>query len=181
MEFRLLGPLEALRDGNPVPIGGAKQRALLALLLLHANEVVSRDRVIEDLWADAPAGSAGHSLNVQISRLRKALEPDGLLVTRAGGYVVEVEPEQIDARRFERLLEEGRQANRNGRPAEALASLEDALELWRGGALAEFAYEPFARAEVERLEELRLVAIEEQIDAELTLGRHDTLVPELEA
>jgi DNA-binding SARP family transcriptional activator len=99
MEFRLLGPLEVHRDGHPVRIGGAKLRGLLALLLVHANEVVSRDRVIEELWADALPGTAGHSLNAQMSRLRKALAPDGLVATRAGGYVLEVEPERIDARR----------------------------------------------------------------------------------
>ncbi len=181
MEFRLLGPIEAVRDGRSVPIGGAKQRSLLALLLLHANEVVSRDRLIDEVWTDRPPGTAGHSLDVQVSRLRKAFEPDELLLTRTGGYVLQVDPERIDARRFERLLDEGRRANAAGNPAAAREALETALALWRGGALADLAYEPFARTEVERLEELRLVAIEERIEAELALGRHDTLVPELEA
>ena len=116
MEFRLLGPLEVRKDGRVVPVGGAKQRALLAILLLHANEVVSRDRLIDELWAERPPGTADHSLDHQVSRLRKTLEPSELLVTRSGGYVLEVEPEQIDVRRFERLLEQGRRANAAGEP-----------------------------------------------------------------
>jgi DNA-binding SARP family transcriptional activator/streptogramin lyase len=181
MEFRLLGPLEALRDGHPVALGGAKPRTLLALLLLNANEVVSRDRLIEALWPDQPPGSAEHSLDVQISRLRKALAPDEPLLTRSGGYVLEVAAEQIDVHRFEQLVEEGRRANAADRPESALGALEAALVLWRGPALGDLAYEEFARSEAERLEELRLVATEERIDAELTLGRHDAQVPELRA
>jgi DNA-binding SARP family transcriptional activator/ABC-type transport system substrate-binding protein/streptogramin lyase len=181
MEFLLLGPLEAVRDGRSVPIGGGKQRALLGLLLLHANEVVSRDRLIDELWSDRAPGTAGHSLDVQISRLRKALEPDGALETRAGGYVLHVEPDQIDARRFERLLEKGRRANADDKPEAARVALDSALGLWRGEALADLAYVPFARTESERLEELRLVATEERIDAGLALGRQDAVVSELQA
>jgi DNA-binding SARP family transcriptional activator/ABC-type transport system substrate-binding protein/streptogramin lyase len=181
MEFRLLGPVEARRDDRPIPLGGAKPRALLALLLLHANEVVSRDRLIDALWTERPPGTAEHSLDVQISRLRKAFAPDELLVTRSGGYVLEVEPEGIDVRRFERLLEEGRRANAAGNPKDAVEVLDQALGLWHGNALADVAYEDFARAESDRLEELRLVATEERIDAELTLGQHYALVPELES
>ena len=181
MEFRLLGPLEALRDDRSLPLGGAKQRGLLALLLFHANEVVSRDRLIDQLWPEREPGTAGHSLDVQVSRLRKAFEPDEILVTRGGGYVLEVDPEQIDSHRFERLLEAGRQANAAGRPHEALESLEPALALWHGRALADLEYEAFTRTEIDRLEELRLVATEERIDAQLAFGRQDTVVPELEA
>jgi DNA-binding SARP family transcriptional activator/ABC-type transport system substrate-binding protein len=181
MEFLLLGPLEAVRDGRPVALGGAKQRALVALLLLHANEVVSRDRVIDELWPDRPPGAAGHNLDVQVSRLRKGFDPEELLLTRAGGYVLRIAPEQVDVHRFERLLEEGRAANASRKPREALQALRAALGLWRGGALADLAYESFARPEIDRLEDLRLVAIEERIEAELALGQHDTLVPELEA
>jgi DNA-binding SARP family transcriptional activator/streptogramin lyase len=181
MEFRLLGPVAAVRGGHPVALGGAKPRALLALLLLHANETVSRDRLIDALWSDRPPGTAGHSLDVQISRLRKAFAPEDLLLTRPGGYLLQVETEQIDARRFERLLEEGRRANAEGKPAEALESLEAALRLWCGSALGDLAYEEFARTEAERLDELRLVATEERIDAELALGHHDRLVSELES
>ena len=181
MEFRLLGPVEALRSGRLVALGGAKPRALLALLLIHPNEVVSRDTLIEALWPDRPPGTAAHSLDVQISRLRKAFVPEDLLKTRSGGYVLEVEPEQIDAHRFERLLEEGRRQNAAGQHSEALATLDAAVALWRGAPLADLAYEDFARPEIERLEELRLVATEERSEAELALGHHDTLVPELEA
>ena len=181
MEFRLLGPVEVLRDGRPIALGGAKPRALLALLLLHANEVVSRDRLIDALWGDREPGTAAHSLDVQVSRLRKAFEPAEPLATRGGGYALKVAPEQIDAHRFQRLLDAGRAANAAGRPKEALEELEEALGLWRGNALADLGYEAFARPEIDRLEELRLVATEEGIDAGLALGRHHTLVPELEA
>jgi DNA-binding SARP family transcriptional activator/ABC-type transport system substrate-binding protein len=181
MEFRLLGPIEAVRDDRSLPLGGAKPRALLTLLLLHAGQVVSRDRLIEALWPGRPPGSAEHSLDVQVSRLRKAFAPDELLLTRSGGYVLEVEPDAVDAARFERLLDDGRRANAAGEPVDALRSLEPALALWRGQALAEVGHEDFARADADRLEELRLAAIEERIDAELALGRHHALIAELEA
>jgi DNA-binding SARP family transcriptional activator/ABC-type transport system substrate-binding protein/streptogramin lyase len=181
MEFRLLGSLEVREGERVVHVGGAKQRALLAILLVHANEVVSRDRLIEELWGDRQPGSAGPSLDHQVSRLRKALEPAEILVTRSGGYVLEVDPEQIDTHRFERLLEESRRANAAGEPDKAASSLRKALALWRGDALADLAYESFARAEIERLEELRLTALEERIDADLELGRHRALVAELES
>lgn len=181
MEFRLLGPVEARRDDRQIALGGAKPRALLALLLLHANEVVSRDRLIDAIWSDRAPGTAEHSLDVQMSRLRKAFAPDELLVRRSGGYVLEVEPQQIDAHRFEGLLEEGRRANAAGRPTEAVEVLDHALGLWHGSALADVAYEDFARAESDRLEELRLAATEERIDARLALGEHDALIAELDA
>jgi DNA-binding SARP family transcriptional activator/ABC-type transport system substrate-binding protein/streptogramin lyase len=180
MEFRLLGPVEVLRNGSLVALGGAKPRALLALLLIHRNEVVSRDALIEALWPDRAPGTAAHSLDVQISRLRKAFAPQELLRTRSGGYVLEVEPEQLDVHRFEQLLEKGRRENAAGNHSDGLATLKAALGLWRGSPLAELVYEDFARTEIERLEELRLVATEERIEAELALGRHDPLVPELE-
>jgi DNA-binding SARP family transcriptional activator/ABC-type transport system substrate-binding protein/streptogramin lyase len=181
MEFRLLGPVEAVRDGGSLTLGGAKPRALLGFLLIHANEVVSRDRLIEALWGDRPPGTADHSLDVQVSRLRKVFEPDDVLLTRSGGYVLEVDRERIDVHRFERMLEEGRRANAAGDSAAALATLSAALGLWRGPAFADLAYESFAQTEIERLEELRLVAVEERIEAELALGQHDKLVPELES
>ncbi len=180
MEFRLLGPVEVLRGGSVVSIGGAKTKALLALLLLRANEVVPRDVLLEALWPER-AASAGHSLDVQVSRLRKSFDPDELIFTRGGGYVLEVEPESVDAHRFERLLDEGKRANADGSHSDALGVLDDALSLWRGVALGDLAYEEFASGEVERLDELRLVATEERVDAELGLGRHDVAVPELEA
>jgi len=181
MEFRLLGPVEAVRDGRSLALGGAKPRALLGFLVIHANEVVSRDRLIEALWGDRPPGTADHSLDVQVSRLRKVFDQDDVLLTRSGGYVLEVDREQIDVHRFERMLEEGRRANAAGDAAAALATLSAALGLWRGPALADLAYESFAQTEIERLEELRLVAVEERIEAELALGQHDKLVPELES
>src|SRR4051794_22188039 len=156
MEFLLLGPVEVRNGRQSSPIRGAKQRALLTLLLLNANEVVSRDRLIDELWGERPPGTAGHSLDHQVSRLRKLLDPADLLVTKAGGYVLNVAPEQGDARRFEQLLAEGRRANAAADRKAAADSLHAALGLWRGGALADVAYEPFARTEIERLEELRL-------------------------
>ena len=166
--------------GKLVALGGAKPRALLALLLIHLNEVVSRDTLIEALWPDRPPGTAAQPRRPDLTAA-KAFVPEDLLKTRSGGYVLEVEPEQIDAHRFERLLEEGRRQNAAGQHSEALATPDAAVALWRGAPLADLAYEDFARPEIERLEELRLVATEERSEAELALGRHDTLVPELEA
>jgi DNA-binding SARP family transcriptional activator/ABC-type transport system substrate-binding protein/streptogramin lyase len=180
LEFRLLGPVELVREGRVVALGGAKPRALLALLLIRRGEVVSRDALIEALWPDRPPGTAAHSLDVQISRLRKAFAPEQLLQTRSNGYVLEIKPEQLDIVQFEHLLEGGKEANVAGRHAEALVALEAGLGLWRGAPLADLAYEDFARAEIERLEELRLVATEERVEAELAVGRHQMLVSELE-
>ena len=181
MEFRLLGPVEAVRDGQSLPLGGSKPRALLALLLIHANEVVSRERIIEALWPDRAVSSAAHSLDVQVSRLRKALAPEGRVVTEARGYLLRVEREEIDVVRFERLLETARQANAAGAPRDAVGAIDEAAGLWRGDALGEFRYEDFAQAEVDRLDDLRLLALEERVDAKLALGRHDGLVAELES
>jgi len=180
LEFKLLGPLEVRNRDTVLALGGPKQRALLALLLLHVNEVVSRDRLIDGLWGESSPPSAGHRLETQISRLRKTLVLDGRLATRLGGYVLEVDPMRIDAYRFERLLEEGRRQGAAGRASAAADTLREALSLWRGGALADLAYEPFARLEIERLEELRLAAIEERIDADLVLGGHEAVIAELE-
>jgi DNA-binding SARP family transcriptional activator len=176
MEFLLLGPLE-VRDGDRVvALGGVKQRALLALLLLNANRVVPRDRLIDELWGEDPPKTALASVQVYVSRLRKLLLP-GVLVTRAPGYTLEVEPDALDLARFELLLAEARGA----RSEVAARLLREALGLWRGPPLAEFAEEPFARVEAGRLEELRLGALEERISAELELGRDLELVGELEA
>ncbi len=181
VEFSFLGPVEVRNHGSAVPLGGAKQRALLALLLLHANEVVSRDRLIDELWGETWTPSAGHRLETQISRLRKTLELNGQLVSGRGGYALEVDPMLIDAHRFERLLEKGRSEAAGGHAGEAARTLGEALALWRGGALADLAYEPFARSEIERLEELRVAAIEERVDLDLALGRHREVVAELDA
>jgi YVTN family beta-propeller protein len=184
MQFRLLGPLEVEQEGRLLVLGSAKQRALLAILSLRANEVVSRDRLIDELWGERAPASALHSLDVYVSRLRKTLQANGgerLLVTRAGGYLLRLEPEQLDLTCFERLLEEGRRALAAGNYGRAAERLSEALALWRGPALADLAYEPFAAAEVERLEEQRLAALEERLEAELALGRHASLIGELEA
>ena len=180
MEFRVLGPLEVWDEGGEVSLGGPKPRALLAVLLLHANEVVPTDRLIDELWGeDSPEGAAA-ALRVNVSRLRKAL-PQDVLTTRSPGYLVRVEPDELDLHRFERLVDEGRSLLARGLAADASERLRDALSLWRGPALADFAYESFAQAAIARLEEIRLAAVELRIDADLALGRHDELVAELEA
>jgi DNA-binding SARP family transcriptional activator len=185
VEFRLLGPLEVHEEGRVLQVGGQKRRALLALLLLHANEVVSSDRLIEEIWGEEPPGSASVALQGHVSRLRKVLlRPAGkdapALITRPPGYVLELVPDQLDLRRFERLRHEGSTALAEGDPARAASLFEEALALWRGPALADVAYERFAQVEAARLEELRLATVEERIDADLALGRHTDLVPELE-
>ena len=174
MNYRLLGPLEVRVTDGPLPLGGVKQRALLALLLLNANRVVPRARLIDELWGEEPPGSAVTTVQVYVSRLRKLL-PDGSLATRGSGYTLELEPDDLDLSRFERLTAEARTADAE----RASRLLREALELWRGPALAEFA-EPFARVEAGRLEELRLAAVEDRIDADLALGRHADLIGELE-
>src|SRR3954447_605112 len=176
MEFRILGPLE-VRDGNrPVELPRQKQRALLASLLLRAGEPASIDRLIEDLWGDSAPASARASLQNVVSQLRRLLGA-GTLVTRAGGYALDVEPDAVDLLRFERLGEDS--------PHEAgherAATLHRALGLWRGPPLADLAFEPFALAEAPRLEELRLRVEEGLVDVELALGRHADLVPRIEA
>jgi YVTN family beta-propeller protein len=176
VEFRILGPLEVIEDDRPIQLGRGRERALLALLLLRANEVVSTDRLIEDLWRDGQPATAPKALQVYVSRLRKHLGAD-VLETRAPGYAVVVGPEQLDLTRFERLVEEARRAD----PVDAASKLRDALLLWRGAPLAEFADEPFAQTEIVRLEELRLSAIEDRIDADLALGRHAEVVAEVES
>jgi YVTN family beta-propeller protein len=180
MEYRVLGPLEVRDAGRSLPLAGAKQRALLALLLVNANRVLSRDRLIDELWGGEPPETAVQSLQVYVSRLRKVLPPDTLL-TRAPGYLLEVEPSELDLERFERLLAEGHEALDGGDAERAADALHEALELWRGPALAEFAFEPFAQTEIGRLEDLRLVAVEERIEADIALGRHADLIGELEA
>jgi DNA-binding SARP family transcriptional activator len=180
MEFRILGPLEVWDGGSEVSVGGPKPRALLAVLLLHPNEVVPTDRLIDELWGEDSPEHAAAALRVNVSRLRKAL-PQDVLTTRSPGYVIRVEPDALDLHRFERLVDEGRSLHARGLPAGASERLREALSLWRGPALGDFAYESFAQAAIARLEEIRLAAIELRIDADLALGRHDELVGELEA
>ncbi|MFL5780460.1 MAG: ATP-binding protein [Thermoleophilaceae bacterium] len=177
MDFRILGPLEVAVDGGVVPLGGGKQRALLAVLLLHANEVLSSDRLIDSLWGERPPDTAAKALQVHVSQLRKALGPD-VLRTQPPGYVLTVRDGQLDLSRFERLLAEaGAEPDR----ARARELLGEALGLWRGQPLADVAYEPFAQSEIGRLEELRIAATEDRIDADLALGRDSALVGELES
>jgi DNA-binding SARP family transcriptional activator len=181
MEFRILGPLEVGEGDRLVALGGAKPRALLALLLLLPNEVVPRERLVEELWGDPVPASAGKVVQVYVSRLRKAMGADAPLVTRAGGYVLELADAQLDLHRFERLVAEGRRALDDDEPRRAERRLAEALALWRGPPLVDFSYEPFAQSEIARLEELRLAALEDRIEAELALGRHARLVGELES
>jgi DNA-binding SARP family transcriptional activator len=156
-EFRLLGPVEAVIGGRPVALGGAKQRALLAALSLHANEAVSTGRLIEALWGEDAPASAAKSLQVHVSRLRHDLAQR--VVTRAPGYVLEAAPDEVDLLRFRRLAEEARRDLADGRAPEAAGRLRDALALWRGPALADLALEPVARFAAPRLEEERLAAL----------------------
>jgi DNA-binding SARP family transcriptional activator/predicted ATPase len=185
VEFRLLGPLEVRDDGRALELGGQKRRALLALLLLHANEVVSTDRLIEELWGEDPPQAAATALHGHVSRLRKLLgsgdEASGhKLLTRPPGYVLQLEAEQLDLHRFERLRDEARAVRSSGDLTEASRKLRDALALWRGRPLADLAYERFAQLEAGRFEELRLATMEERIEIDLALGRHADLASELE-
>jgi predicted ATPase/DNA-binding SARP family transcriptional activator len=174
MEYRLLGPLEVIGATGPISLGGPKQRAVFALLLLNANRVVSRERFIDQLWPSDPPETAVAGVQVYISQLRKTLPP-GTVVTRPPGYLLEADPEAIDLIRFEQLVDQAHKAV----PERAAALLRQALELWRGQPQKEFD-EPFARIEAGRLDELRLAAVEERVDADLTLGRHAELIGELE-
>jgi predicted ATPase/DNA-binding SARP family transcriptional activator len=177
--FRVLGSLAVEHEGRPLALGGRKQRALLALLLLHANEVVSRDVLVDELWGAEPPRSALHSLEVYVSRLRKVVGER--LQTRPAGYALEVEPGELDVRCFEDLLANGRAALRAGEANRAAELLREALALWLGRPFEDVAYEPFVQVEAARLEELRLACIEERIEADLARGEHAGLVAELEA
>jgi DNA-binding SARP family transcriptional activator len=179
VEFAILGPVEARDGGDELAIGGRRQRAVLAILLLKANQPISRDRLIDGVWGDSPPPSASHTLEDYVSRLRKALGKDRI-ESRSSGYVIEVEPGELDLERFEALLDRGRAAATTGESAKALELLREALDLWRGPALADLEYEPFASEAAERLEARRLLALEAKIDCELALGASSELVGELE-
>jgi ABC-type transport system substrate-binding protein/DNA-binding SARP family transcriptional activator len=184
LDFGILGPIEVRREGVAVRVGGPRQRALLALLLCNANRVVSRERLIDELLGDQVLETAEHALRVQVSRLRKALADDGdqqRLLTRAPGYQLRVEDGELDLHVFEQLLSDGRQALEHGDAGQAAGLLRESESLWRGRPLADLEFEPFAQFEVQRLEELRLLALEERIEAELAVGRHAALCPELES
>ena len=178
MEFRLLGPLEVIENGRVLELGGAKQRALLAVLLLHRGAVVPTDRLIDELWGERPPQTAQKTVQVYISRLRKVLGEE-VLLTRSPGYMFATESARLDIEQFESLIAEGRRALQQSDPETAAARLGEGLALWRGPALADFTYESFAKSEIARLQESRLDAIEDRVDAELELGRHRDQVAEL--
>ncbi len=175
MDFRVLGPLEVVDEGRIVPVERRRARAVLAFLLIHANEAVSAERLIDEVWGPEPPKSAAASLQNYVSHLRKALGRD-VLLTETGGYVLRVDPEGFDLARFERLLADARRSP----PRDRAEKLRAALALWRGRPLEDLAFESFAQPEIRRLEELRLEAVEERIDAELACGEGADLVSELE-
>ena len=182
IEFGILGPLEASRAGQQLQLGGRNQRAVLALLLLNANRVVSIERLAEDLYGGEAPVSAVTQVHRQVSELRKLLDADGgghdsVIETRSPGYLVRVDHSGFDLHRFEGLTGEAAVAA----PEAAADLLREALSLWRGAPLADLAYEPFAQAAIARLDELRLAALERRIEADLALARHAEVVPELRA
>ena len=178
MRVRILGPFQLEEGGQPITIGGVRQRAVLASLLLHANEVVPSEQLLVDLWGEDVPPSAANALQAAISRLRRAL-PAGRLITKDPGYTLRIFREELDVKQFEQLLFEGRDALAAGTAAEAARTLRQALSLWQGPALADFRYEPFAQAEIARLEELRLACLEERIEADLALGSAGPLIAQL--
>jgi DNA-binding SARP family transcriptional activator len=178
-EIRVLGPLEIVAERGAVALPALKERKLLAALVLDPGKTRSTDALVEALWGATPPRSAAKLLQVYVSKLRKALPPSARIRTQESGYALELADGALDAARFERLLAEGRDAARAGNPVLAASLLRRALSLWRGQAYGDLAYEEFARIEAERLEELRLVALEELIEAELELGHHLELLPEL--
>jgi DNA-binding SARP family transcriptional activator len=181
MDYRILGPLEAFDGERRISLGGARQRAVLALLLLHGNKTVTRDVILDELWGESPPPTAAKVLQNCVSALRKEIQGGAdTLRTVGGAYALHLSPDELDRDRFERLLAEGRAAMAIGDYADAAERLRDALALWRGSPLSDFAYERFAQEEINRLEELHLEAVEERIDADLGLGRHVEVVPELE-
>jgi DNA-binding SARP family transcriptional activator len=183
LELGVLGPFEVRIDGGaPLPLGGLRQRALLAVLALRANEVISTDRLIDELWGENAPARAVHTVQVFVSRLRRALDDAGeRLLTRPPGYVLELGVDELDSVRFERLYQAGRGALSEGDLARAAALLDEAQTLWRGPPLADFTYEPFAQAMIVRLEELRLGCREELIETQIALGHQGEVIPELEA
>ena len=183
IDYRLLGPLEIVVDGHALDVGGRKQLALLAILLLHANQPVPRDVLIDQLWGEHPPAQPDHAVDVYIWRLRRTLDPVAqrpCVLTRPRGYVLEASPEQIDLVMFEHLARAGERSLAAGEVAKAAGQLQEALGLWRGTPLADFTDETFAQAEIIRLEELHAEVVETRIDTDLALGKHARLVGELE-
>ena len=179
LAFRILGAMEVVDRERTVLLGGPKQRALLAILLLRRGEAVSSERLIDQLWGERPPATAAKTLQGYVSHLRKALGNE-VLLTRGGGYLLAAAPGQVDAERFEAMVADARRALAAGDASAARELLGSALGLWRGEPLADLAYEPFAQGEIARLEEARLAALEDRIDADLALGLHRDLVGELE-
>ncbi len=179
LDFRVLGPLEVLEGERVLALGGTRQRSVLALLVLHRGETLSSDRLIDELWGESPPADAQTALQQHVSRLRKALEPHAVLVTRAPGYALDAGPEQVDLERFRRLARQGQGELDAGSADAAARTLHAALELWRGPALSDLANEPFAATAVRELEDERLAVLEARIEADLACGRHAELVPEL--
>jgi DNA-binding SARP family transcriptional activator/WD40 repeat protein len=180
VEFRILGPLEVVQGDELFALGAAQQRALLAVLVLHRGQAVSIDRLVDELWGEHAPATAAKTVQVYVSQLRKSLGSD-LIVTEGRGYRLAVEPGQVDVGRFEALCAEGRRALGEGDAARAQDRLSSALGLWRGEPLADFAYEQFAQAAIGRLQEARLAALEDRIDADLAVGRDGELIPEIES
>jgi len=180
MEFGILGPLEVRADGRTVALGGARPRAVFAVLALHANQPVSAERLAVALWGEDVPPSAVKTVQVYVARLRKALEDPDALVTTPAGYCLRVQPGELDAERFERQVADAREALAAGGAEHAAAQLREALGLWRGPPLAELAATPFAPAEIARLEEQHLAALELRVEADLVVGRHAELIGELQ-
>ncbi len=180
MEFSILGPIEVRSDGRALAIGGVKPRALLAVLLLHANEPVSAERLAVALWSEDASAGAVKTVQVHVSRLRRALGDAALLTTTPAGYRLRVRPDELDAERFEQRVAGGREALAAGEPERAAALLREALELWRGPPLAEVAALPFAPSVITRMDEQRVAALELRMEADLAAGRHAELIGELQ-
>jgi DNA-binding SARP family transcriptional activator/tetratricopeptide (TPR) repeat protein len=178
MQVRMLGPFQLEEGGRRITIGGLRRRAVLASLVLRANEVVPSEQLLVDLWGEDSPPSAANALQAAISRLRRTLPP-ARLITRAPGYALRIFPEELDVSQFEQLVSEGCEVLAEGAAAQAARTLSQALSLWQGPALADFRYEPFAQAEIARLEELHLTCLEERIEADLALGSASVLIPEL--
>src|SRR5947208_14791581 len=181
MEYRILGPLEVVDEGEPVPLGRLKERLVLAVLLLHANEFVSRERLIDELWGESPPPTAKKAVNVYVSQLRKALTRNGHdpIATADGGYRLEVGSDELDAAHLRRLLASARERAVAGELETAAELLREALALWRGPALGGLLLESHGRDEIAQLDELRLTALMDRIDCDLALGRHDQVLGEL--
>jgi DNA-binding SARP family transcriptional activator/DNA-binding beta-propeller fold protein YncE len=181
VEFRILGPLEVVEDGNPVALGTLKERLVLGVLLLHANEFVSRERLIDDLWGEAPPPTARKAVNVYVSQLRKVLSGNGRdpIATADGGYRLVADPDLLDAERARSLVTRAREQMADGEPEAASRMLQEALRLWRGPTLAGLSLESFGREEVAQLDELRLAALMDRIDCDLAQGQHERMIGEL--